>query len=373
MNPLPRSLLCLLLFPLLTGCPPTPDRPILQQEQCYLKKGYQDLPRPRLVARRSSFRPRFRELLSGMLVGVGDRHRVYPEESELRGTVLYEWARKQGAPVNAQAIWLTRDWEEGWVSQDDLERMVQEGVVPVLILYYFAGDISRRYIIEHRQDWYFYLMKVAALAAIDAPVLVVLEPEFNDGTNADGTVISNWPGFNEIVIDGIYLLRSMAPNLLVGVCAGDFGYEDLEPSVGEVIEYSDFVAFQEMRASTQPSSTSPDYEDVTERAIAYSDYLFKTFDKPVLLAFSAVSSYGDWEQVQADVINNLFASRGELQKRGVFGLLYFMLFDDPKHVGYFEEAEPFFGLVRADGTPKAGWHAFVQGILAMASELAEVK
>jgi len=308
-----------------------------------------------------------------MLVGVGDRQRFYLENDRGKASFLHRWARNNGAPVNAQAIWLTRNWDEGWASREDLERMVAEGVVPVLILYYFAGDISRSYVVEHRQDWYFYLMKVAALASIDAPVLVVLEPEFNDGTNAAGTVISNWPGFNEIVIDGIYLLRSMAPNLLVGICPGDFGSEDLEPSIGEVVEYSDFIAFQEMRASTQPSETCDDYEDITDRSLRYADYLYQTFDKPVLLAYAAVSTYGGWEQIQADVVKHLFAARGKLRERGVFGILYFMLFDDPEHDGYFGAAETEFGLVRADGEPKPGWHAFVQGIGEMVEDLAEVK
>jgi hypothetical protein len=370
---LPRSLSCLMLVIFICGCPQVPDRPVLVTQECYLKKGYQQLPRPRLVARRSTFRTRFRELLSGMLIGVGDRLRFNLDGDRGKGRLLHRWARDNGAPVNAQAIWLTRNWDEGWASREDLERLVDEGVVPVLILYYFAGDISRSYVVEHRQEWYFYLMKVAALASIDAPVLVVLEPEFNDGTNAAGTVISNWPGFNEIVIDGIYLLRSMAPNLLVGICPGDFGDEDLEPSMGEIVEYSDFVAFQEMRASTQPSETSEDYEDITDRALGYADYLYTTFDKPVLLAYAAASTHGGWEQVQADVVNHLFAARGELRQRGVFGILYFMLFDDPEHSGYFGPAESEFGLVKANGEPKAGWHAFVEGIGAMAGELAEVK
>ena len=370
---IPRYLPCVLLAIFICGCPPVPDRPILRTQECYLQKGYQQLPRPRLTARRSTFRAQFREILSGMLVGVGDRLRFHLTDEKKQAHLLYRWAREQGAPVNAQAIWLTRDWDDGWASREDLERMVADGVVPVLILYYFAGDISRSYVVEHRQDWYFYLMTVASLAAIDAPILIVLEPEFNDGTNAEGTVISNWPGFNEIVIDGIYLLRSMAPNLLIGICPGDFGSEDLEPSIGEVVEYSDFVAFQEMRAVTQPSETSEDYEDITDRALEYADYLYTTFDKPVLLAYAAVSTYGGWEQTQADVVDHLFAARGELSKRGVFGILYFMLFDDPQHSGYFEAAETEFGLVRSDGEPKTGWHVFVQRLAEMKDELAEVK
>ncbi len=335
------------------NCPPV--------EECLLASDYQQLPRPRLVGQRSSFRDRFEAILNGFLAGVGDRFRT-GLTGKKGSVVLHKWARKNGAPVNAQAIWLTRDWNESWVSRRDLQRMAEEGVVPVLILYYWGDEISRENVVRQRKDWYFYLLKVAAIAAIDYPVLVVLEPEFNDESNHDKTLILSWPGFNEIVIDGIYILRSLAPNVLVGICPGDFGKQDLESSIGEVAEYSDFIAYQEMRASTKPSLITDDYEDVTDRALGYATWLHETFGKPVLLSYVAVSTYdpehGKWEQHQADVVSHLYASAPQLQAQGVFGILYFMLFDDPKHFGYFGPAEPYFGLVDSSGQPKKGWWTF---------------
>jgi len=341
-------------------------------ESCFLRRDYQQLPRPDGAPRRSHYRARFDSVLSGFLAGVGDR-----VSSRLEGNTEFfrhhEWARQNGAPINAQAVWLTRDWDESWVSRDDLERMARDGVVPVLILYYFAHDISRRHVLAHREEWFFYLTKVAALASIDYPVLVVLEPEFNDATNEESTLILSWPGFNEIIIDGIYVLRSLAPNVLVGICPGDFGMQDLEPAIGEVAQYSDFIAFQEMRASTRPSLVSNDYEDVTERTLAYATYLQKTFHKPILLAYLAVSTHDPdvdrWEQHQASIISHVMAKRRDLAGLGVFGLLYFMLFDDPAHEGFFGPAEPHFGLVDKFGKPKAGWHAFREAVEKARGEL----
>jgi len=323
------------------------------------------------VQRRSIYRPEFRKILSGWLMGVGDRFlHVFPEseDGERRKSVpTHVWARDNGAPVNTQAIWLTRDWNDSWgIDRGDLVRMAQDGVVPVLMLYYFGDDISPQNVIEHRDAWYLYLMKVAALAAIDHPVLVVIEPEFNDETNDSRTLVVNWPGFNEVVIDGIYLLRSLAPNLLVGICPGDFGTQDLELSMGEIAQYSDFIAFQEMRASTRDNVITHEFEDVTENALAYSYRLQQLFDKPLLLAYVAVSTFdreGDWPQFQADVITNLFDENfAELAEHGVFGALYFMAFDDPQHAGYFGEAEKHFGLADENGETKPGWDAFAEAV-----------
>ncbi len=335
------------------------------------------LPRPRLSGKRSWYRKAFKDILSGFIVGVGDRHQSSMKGGKNKDVKLHKWAREHGAPVNAQAIWLTRRWNESWLSRKDLKKMAKDGVVPVLILYYFGEDITRDYVIKHRRDWYLYLMRVAAIAAIDSPVLVVLEPEFNDTSNPKDNLVISWPGFNEVVIDGIYLLRSLAPNLLVGLCPGDFGGQDLELSVGEAVEYSDFIAFQEMRASTRPSRISETYEDVTESSLQYAEWLKLTFDKPILLAYLAVSTYdpykGRWRQHQASVLKHVFRKRACLQDRGVFGMLYFMLFDDPEHTGYFGDAEPYFGLVDHLGNPKIGWHIFRNEVEKIHEEGALVK
>ncbi len=352
-------------------CPPVNSRPASSStDQCLIREGFQQLPRPKLVQRRSIYRPEFRRILSGWLMGVGDRYlHDFPEVDGNRkpSVATHQWVRENGAPVNAQAIWLTREWSDSWgIDRGDLIRMSKDGVVPVLVLYYFGEDITPQQVLEERDAWYLYLMKVAALATIDSPVLVVLEPEFNDETNDARTLIVNWPGFNEVVIDAIYLLRSLAPNLLVGICPGDFGTQDLELSMGEIAQYSDFVAYQEMRASTRSNVITHEFEDVTENALAYSYRLQQLFDKPILLAYVAVSTYdssGDWAQFQADVITNLFDNNfAELAEHGVFGAMYFMAFDDPRHTGYFGDAEPYFGLADADGNTKPGWDAFAEAV-----------
>lgn len=316
------------------------------------------------MGNRSDYREAARTILSGFFAGTGDRLSARLQGGET--VFLHHQAQENGAPVNAHAMWLTRDFDESWTSAEDLEDLVADGVLPVLILYYFADDISRSYVLEHRKDWYFYLMRVASVAAIEHPVLVVFEPEFNDESNRDERLILSWPGFNEVLIDGMYLMRSMAPNTLIGVCPGDFGDQDIELSAGEAIQYSDFVAFQEMRGSTRKSKITDEYEDVTDSAITYAARLNEMFGKPVLLAYAAVSTYdpgaGRWEGYQRDIVANLLDATDELRDNNVFGILFFELLDDPEHEGYFGEAEKHFGLMDAGGNPKAGFQALVEGL-----------
>ena len=155
------------------------------------------------------------------------------------------------------------------------------------------------------------------------------------------------------------MIRDVAPNALVGVCPGDFpGTPNLEPVLGEVAEDLDFLAFQEMRAVTDPSPPRANYLDVAGAAVDYARYLKRAFNLPILLAYVAVSSHGGWEERQATALRGFAGKREALREAGVFGLIYFQLRDDPRHRGYFGIAERSFGLLRADGTAKPALEAF---------------
>jgi len=113
-----------------------------------------------------------------------------------------------------------------------------------------------------------------------------------------------------------------------------------------------------MRADTDPAAAREGYLSVGKTAVEYASYLHSTFELPILLAYLAVSSHGGWEAEQAAAISELGAHRAALRNAGVFGVMYFQLYDDPAHVGYFGDAEPHFGLLRADGTAKPALQAF---------------
>ncbi len=155
------------------------------------------------------------------------------------------------------------------------------------------------------------------------------------------------------------MIREQAPNVLVGTCPGDFsGAPDLERVLGPVADDLDFIAFQEMRAATDRSRDRVGYRRVGPAAVEFARYLKRAFGRPLLLGYLAVSSYGGWEQTQEQILRDVLEQRAALQDAGVWGLIYFQLFDDPAHRGYFGRAEPHFGLVTHDGKVKPALKVF---------------
>ena len=73
-----------------------------------------------------------------------------------------------------------------------------------------------------------------------------------------------------------------------------------------------------------------------------------------MLAYVAISSYGkNGEDIQAKVFKKFHKNLNKMKTDGklmFFGAFHY--FDYPGHVGYFNEAEEFFGVLRRDGSEK---------------------
>jgi hypothetical protein len=193
----------------------------------------------------------------------------------------------------------------------------------------------------------------------DAPVLVILEPEWNIAPPEGETAITDWPWFANDLRAAAMMIRKEAPNVLVGTCPGDFpGTPGLEAVLGPVAADLDFLAFQEMRAATDTDADRPGYTDVAGAAVDYARYLKRAFGRPILLGYVAVSSHGGWRGTQREILDDLHRRRRELLRAGVFGLVYFQLYDDPRHEGYFGRAEKHFGLITRGGREKPALEAF---------------
>jgi hypothetical protein len=295
---------------------------------------------------------------SRLRLGVGDRISVLNEEAG-EWVSLPQEALDKGVPLDLFEMWLPRGWDEDWVTRKRLEQLAAQGVTPVIVHYYFGDAISRERVEAQRDGWYSSMWRMANLIRMDAPVLVVLEPEFNVAPPEGETAITSWPWFARDLRAAAEMIREQAPNALVGTCPGDFpGTPNLEPLLGPVAPHLDFLAFQEMRASTDPEAGRTDYLEVGRAASDYARYLKRAFGRPLLLAYVAVSSHGSWEKRQADALRDLHRHRAALRAAGVFGLIYFQLRDDPAHLGYFGAAERHFGLLRADGTAKPALEVF---------------
>lgn len=303
---------------------------------------------------------------AGMQYGIGDR---YDQLVGGRRVVVYKEAEKDGLKFKYAALWLVPGWTH-WLKKEMLVRIAEDGYTP-LLLYYTFGDKSSKEYLEADEGarikaWREDIEKnLAPLADIGSEVLIALEPEFNV-VPGSGTPITSWPEWNEIAAAAIDSIRAKAPLAKVGLCPGDWGNYNLYPSMHRAAKKSDFIAFPEMRASTDPSTDprSPRYQDVGQAAVDFAAYLKRTFNKPLLFAYLALSSFegGDplgWESVQARMLEGVFDRERELAKHGVFGVAFFAYFDDPGHgTEFFGEAEKHFGLKDASGATKKAWRVW---------------
>lgn len=272
---------------------------------------------------------------------------------------LYEEARRRGVAPDFLQLWLTRGWSDDWARHQQLVELARKGVVPVVVHYYYGDDISKERIEAQRKGWYESMWRMANLVRMPYPVLVILEPEWNNAPPKGETAVTDWPWFAKDLKAAAEMIRDVAPNALVGTCPGDFpGPPRLEAVLSEAADDLDFLAFQEMRAGTVPEAETDGYRDVAEAGVEFARYLHRAFGRPLLLGYLAFSSHGGWEDAQAKALRGLYERRRALQEAGVFGWIYFHLFDDPEHVGYFGPAERHFGLLRVDGSAKPAFEVF---------------
>ncbi len=290
-----------------------------------------------------------------MRFGVGDRLTVLSGEEWVPMAGRLEQA---GLEADYLELWLTRGWRDSWIPEERLRDLGDRGITPVFVHYFFGDEISRERILKDRKEWHQSLRRMARLARRAGAPLIVLEPEFNNEPPPGETATLDWPGFAGEIRAALRVIRAEAPKARIGICAGDF-FPDLNLDVLDgVAAELDFLAFQEMRGSTDPASRRSGYLRVGWDAVRYARYLRQRFRKPILLAYVAVSSHGGWEQHQAEALRDVMDARDALREQGVFGLIYFQLQDDPEHTGYFGDAERAFGLIDAEGRAKPAFYAF---------------
>ncbi len=272
-------------------------------------------------------------------------------------TYITEVLSKQAPNVNSVTIWITRNWHEDWFSAKEVqEEIINKGYTPVFIFYYFGDEISPKFIQKHKKGYFKQLKHFTNyLHKLNGQKVVVLNPEYNMFG------CEKLDEMNDIFLQSFAILRS-DKQVLVGPCVGDFGnytytnevkeWRLFHPSLHRAAKEADFIAFQEMRGLTRNSKD--DILKTAQRAYHLAKYLHTTYHKPTFLAYLAISSYGkNGEKIQAAAYKSFVKFVPKMQKEAqllFFGIFHY--FDYPGHVGYFNEAEEFFGVVRKDGTPK---------------------
>ncbi|MBU1659617.1 hypothetical protein KKG72_11305 [bacterium] len=309
--------------------------------------------------------------VASTLVGAGgydvtkkeDTYTFKDKESSLSNANITEVLQKKSKNTNSVTMWITRHWEEDWYSIETTQKeIIDKGFTPIYIFYWFADEISPKFVQENEEKYFKSLRKFTQyMKKLKGKKIVVLNPEYNMSETG------MWDGMNDLFLESFKMLRE-DKEVLVGPCVGDFGnytlineveeWKRFDKSLFRAAKEADFIAFQEMRALTRNSKD--DILKTPQRALNLSRYLYKTYKKPTMLAYVAISSYGkNGEEIQENVYKNFVETFPKMKKDAklmFFGIFHY--FDYPGHVGYFNEAEEFFGIIRKDGTVKPSFIHF---------------
>ncbi len=294
----------------------------------------------------------------------GKRYFVENKKIKQKSWCAITEALKVKSPnVNSVTIWITRNWKKEWFQAKDVNQyIIEKGYTPLFIFYWFNDDISKKYVLKHKKEYFRALDNfVEYLKDVFGKKIVVLNPEFNQKD------IPSWRGFNSILIESIKRVRK-ARDVKVGFCVGDFGNYNyvnepkewalFDKSINRAVKYADFIAFQEMRALTR----NKNYQilNTPYRALEFAKYLHRKYKKPTLLAYSAISSYGyNGEEIQKEVLKSYADLMPNFKREGgMVGWNFFHYWDMPKQVGYFKKAEKYFGVFTKEGRAKKGLKYF---------------
>jgi len=267
--------------------------------------------------------------------------------------------------TNAVTMWITRGWQEDWYDVQTVQKkVINRGYTPVFIFYWFADVINPDYVKQHKKAYFRALRKFTNyMKKLHGQKIVILNPEYNMFKT------EKWAGMNDIFLQSYKMLREDS-QALVGPCVGDFGdyaktnepreWRLFDRSIREAAKKADFIAFQEMRALTRNSKG--DIIRTAQRAYNFSKYLHDKYHKPTMLAYVALSSYGEnGEKIQAQAYKSFVKYLPKMHKEAklmLFGTFHY--FDYTGHVGYFNKAEEYFGVLRKDGTQKPSFKYYNQ-------------
>lgn len=282
---------------------------------------------------------------------------------------IWHLLEKHQIPATHITHWITRQTNWRWESSLALQAASRKGYTPVISYWYFGDEISPQFVRDNKEKWYQQIQeKLIPLIKNTPDVMIVLEPEFNKRG------VEKWPEWDGIVTRAIELIKEGAPQAKVGLAIGDWEkYESGSPinNVARAIDASDFVAYLLMTSGTYENANTDLTQTIPERSRRFVHFLKNTFDKPIYLAYIAISTENHWQQKQAVYLEGLLRDIPFYQQNNVIGLGFFSLFDSPNQTGWFETAEPYFGLLGADGEDKLSAQVWRDGVNAYRAENVE--
>lgn len=279
-------------------------------------------------------------------------------------------ARSLGMPITYGSSWAGA-WNQKWGwggIEDDLRTAKAAGVVPVIQWWYWGDDISPECVEHGCTDRYHGVQKdkatwtrlsneladlIIRVGGADSQALVVIETEFNKHG------IENYEPFDGYLAEQAAIFHQRGLKVVVGF--GNWGHSQWK-YFDRAVAAADLLGTMALQSSVRDAST---YLSGADQLISAAQYFQDTFGKRTLVDF-AFSSYPDpsYERDQDTVIREIFRRMEEFRAAGVQGLIWRMLSDDPAFNtdNYHGIAERYWGLLRADGSPKPAFLPFLNGM-----------
>jgi hypothetical protein len=274
-------------------------------------------------------------------------------------------------PMTYGSMWAGA-WNQryGWGGiESQLQTARANGLIPVIQWWYWGDDISPscvengcqdRYqgVLKNRATWTRMSTELADLVVrtmgAGTPAIIIIENEFNKGG------IETYEPFDGYLAEQAQIFRSRNQRVVVGF--GNWG-QSLWGNFDRAAAASDYLGTQILYSSVREPNT---YMTGIDMLVSGAARLQTMFGKPTFVTDVGFSSYPApaYETYQDLIVQELFARMGELKAAGVRGIVWRMLADDPTFntANYHGMAERHWGLLRADGTEKLAYSAFLTGM-----------
>jgi len=296
-------------------------------------------------------------------------------------------------------IWITKGWQESWYNLSSLQKLINEGKIPVFIYFYFGDHLNSDYLKDNKENYLDDVKRVSNFfGELNGTTIFIFEPEFNKES-----IIKNPDEFIDTISKAIDILKLKMPDSLISLCMTDTGSRNVNSNkecgyencaLGDKDEWQkplyifkslsnklDFISFQEMIAQFSRDPSNPGTWD-SPNPISYNDdeiginyfgkrvdnlalFLKNNLNKPVFLAYVMLAS-GSWNDENDDGIiqdsevnktgwiNEVHTGYSQLMNNtnNLFGFTVMNLFDDPNHdeggYQFFMQNEYNFGIITSD-------------------------
>lgn len=282
--------------------------------------------------------------------------------------------REAGFTPDLATVWVG-PWtlKHGWAGTDKAIRsMVDADVQPVIHFYYWGDDLSVRCLDEGcwstlhdtHKDTATWQRLAAELVthlhatARGAPVVVVLETEFNRGN------VARHEPLDAHLAEKAEFLREGYPAAEIVLGLGNWNRDDWD-TWDRAAAASDMVGFQVLRGSTR--DTPERYANAVNASLEAAKRIQTLFERPILIHDLGLSSHPEpgFALHQARTMRDLFEALPDLKAAGVQAVMYRAWFDNPRFdtSNHYGVAERHWGLAwpRGDGHKPAAdvWMAAV--------------